>query len=118
MPQVKTKQYGKGCFIINKPTEADIEMAKKGLAEVEQIIKHNCCDVLVLDELNIALYYQLFSKKELLDVLKHKPDGMEIIITGRKAPQWLIDFADLVTEMKEVKHYYHQGVQSRLGIEH
>ncbi len=117
IPQIEIKQYGLDCFIVHEPTKADIESAQKGLEEVERIVAQNLCDVLILDEANIALYYQLFSLNRLLNLLKNKPNEMEIVITGRKAPKALIDFADLVTEMKEVKHYYHQGVESRLGIE-
>jgi len=70
-----------------------------------------------LDEANIAIYYNLFSVEELIDVLKRKPEQTEIIITGRYAADKLIEFADLVTEMKEIKHYYNRGIKARIGIE-
>lgn len=82
------------------------------------VIKSGEYDVIVLDEANIAIFYNLFSAQELIDVLKFKQDSTEIIITGRYAAPELIEIADLVTEMKEVKHYYTQGVQARLGIEY
>ncbi len=117
LPSVEIKQYGLNCFIRNEPTQADIDSAKKGFQEVADIILSGKYDVVVLDEANIAIYYGLFSANELIEVLKKKPEETEIIITGRYAVPELVDFADLVTEMKEVKHYYNQGVQACTGIE-
>ena len=74
--------------------------------------------MIVLDEATIAIYYKLFSTDALIDVLKKKKEETEIIITGRYAPRELIDLADLVTEMKEVKHYFQKGVKARKGIEY
>lgn len=118
IPEIAVKQYGLGCFIIEKPTEADIRAARNGLAEVREILRSGQYDVVILDEATIALYYQLFSTEEFLDVLKNKNQGTEVIVTGRYAPKELIEKADLVTEMKEVKHYYTKGIQARKGIEY
>ncbi len=107
-----------GCFIIEKPTEADIEAARNGLSAVADILKSGKYDVIVLDEATIALYYQLFSINEFLDILKKKNPHTEIVITGRYAPQELIEMANLVTELKEVKHYYTKGIEARKGIEY
>jgi|ERR1035437_1710522 cob(I)alamin adenosyltransferase len=117
LPSVTVKQYGLGCFIIKAPTQQDVDAARKGFDEVSQIIVSGKYDIVVLDEANIAIYYNLFTVEELINVLKKKPDETEIIITGRYAPQELIEIADLVTEMKEVKHYYTKGVEARIGIE-
>lgn len=73
--------------------------------------------MVVLDEVCIALYYRLFSVESLISVLNERKERVEVILTGRYAPQQLIDYADLVTEMGEVKHYYRQGVEARDGIE-
>ncbi len=118
LPNVRIKQYGLDCFIWKKPTQADIDTARQGLREVEEIILSGKYDVVVLDEANIAVFYGLFSVQELIDVVTKKPIDTEIIITGRYAAPELIEIADLVTEMKEVKHYYNQGVEARIGIEH
>ncbi len=115
--EIEIKQYGLDCFIYNKPTDADIAAARKGLEDVKSIISKSQYDMIILDEASIALYYNLFSIDELLDLLNSKPESMEIIITGRYAPKELIEIADLVTEMKEIKHYYQQGVEARKGIE-
>jgi cob(I)alamin adenosyltransferase len=116
-PDITIKQYGLGCFVIEKPTEADIQAAQTGLAEVTGILKSGDYDVVVLDEATIALYYKLFSIDEFLNVLKMKKPEAEVVITGRYAPPELIEIADLVTEMQEVKHYYNKGIEARKGIE-
>ncbi len=117
LPNIKTRQYGRDCFIYKDPTQEDIDAALAGLKEVSEIIESGKYDLIVLDEANIALYYNLFSVGELIGVIKNKPKSTEIVITGRYAPPELIEIADLVTEMKEVKHYYQQGVEAREGIE-
>lgn len=70
-----------------------------------------------MDELSIALYYKLFSVEEVIDIIKNRKENIEVIITGRYAPDEIIEIADLVTEMKEVKHYYTKNVEARKGIE-
>ena len=117
LPSITIKQYGMDCFIEKAPTRKDITAARKGLEEVEHVIEAGEYDIVVLDEACIALYYNLFSVDELLTVLRKKPRNMEIIVTGRKAPKELVDLADLVTEMNEIKHYYQKGVEAREGIE-
>lgn len=118
LPDITIKQYGLGCFIIDKPTQKDVEAAQAGLKEIKEIIQTGKYDVIVLDEANIALFYNLFTVESLIDIIKLKPEATEIIITGRYAPPELIEIADLVTEMKEVKHYYNKGVEAREGIEY
>ena len=117
LPSVTVKQYGLDCFIVNTPTQADIDIARKGLEEVAAVISSGKYDMVILDEANIAVYYNLFTSAELIEVIKCKPEALEIIITGRYACPEILEAADLVTEMKEVKHYYTQGVQARTGIE-
>ena len=117
IPSVEIRQYGLARFIRNTPAQEDIDTARKGLQEVSDMILSGEYDIVVLDEANIAIYYKLFSAGELIEVLKQKPDKTEIIITGRYAVPELIAIADLVTEMKEIKHYYTQGVDARIGIE-
>jgi cob(I)alamin adenosyltransferase len=115
--QITVKQYGRGCFIKGDPTEEDIKAARAGLKEVREIMLSGKYQVLILDEANIATYYKLISVDDLLELIADKPEEIELIITGRKADPRIIEAADLVTEMKEVKHYYHKGVMAREGIE-
>ncbi len=117
LPAITIKQFGLECFIRRSPTQADIDIARKGFEEVSDIILSGFYDVVILDEASIAMYYNLFSVEELIHLLKKKPLETEIIITGRYAPMEILDMADLVTEMQEIKHYYQKGVEARVGIE-
>lgn len=112
------KQLGNGCFINRTPSNDDIKSATEGLRECKNILSSGNYDLVVLDEITIALYFKLFSICDVLDVIKSKSYQTEVVLTGRYAPKELIDIADLVTEMVEVKHYYTQGVLSRDGIDH
>ncbi len=115
---LRIEQLGRGCFLHKDPDAEDIRMAHEGLAHCREILREGTFDVVILDELCIALYFGLLDTDEVLEALDAKAEHVEVIITGRYAPQELIDRADLVTEMREVKHYYTQGVLSRNGIDH
>lgn len=117
LKKIELKQYGLDCFIVNEPEEKDIIAAQKGLEEMKGIIQSGKYDLVIMDELNVALYYKLFDVESVIEILRIKPKHVEIVITGRYAPEKLIDFADLVTEMTEVKHYFTKGIEARLGIE-
>lgn len=111
------RKFGLDCFIINKPSEKDIEAAKKGLFHMHEVLKSGDYDIIIFDEANIAIHFELFSADDLIKVLESRSPEAEIIITGRYAPKELIDIADLITEMVEVRHYYNQGREAKIGIE-
>jgi cob(I)alamin adenosyltransferase len=117
LKNITVKQYGLGCFIVDAPTDKDMMAAQKGLVEIKKVIHSGKYDMVIMDEVNIALYYKLFDIDEIVELMKSKPDQVELILTGRYAPDEIIEMADLVTEMKEVKHYYQKGIQARKGIE-
>ncbi len=113
------EQFGRPDFVDREhPAEIDIEFAKKGLARAEKIIKEKDYDILILDEINVAIDWHLLRLEEIIDLIKKKPKNMELILTGRYAHPKLIELADLVTEMEEIKHPYQQGILARDGIEH
>ena len=114
---ITLKQFGRDCFIYNDPEPEDIEAARKGWEEVNTILIENKIDILILDEIGIAILYKLISTREVIDFIKRKPKEMELIMTGRYMPEELFELADLVTEMKEIKHYYTRDVPAREGIE-
>ncbi|NCB96798.1 MAG: cob(I)yrinic acid a,c-diamide adenosyltransferase [Bacteroidia bacterium] len=118
IPAITIKQYGLGCFIVNVPTQDDVDAACKGLSEVSSVLKSGDYDVVILDEANIAVYYNLFSVDDLIRAISERDGKTEVIITGRYASEKLLEIADLVTEMKELKHYFRQGVEAREGIEY
>ncbi|GAA0125149.1 cob(I)yrinic acid a,c-diamide adenosyltransferase [Clostridium sp. ATCC 25772] len=117
LPNIKFKQFGRRCFINEGPEKEDIDIAINGLKEIEAIILSKEYDVIIMDEITIALYFKLLNIEDVLKVLKNKPYETELILTGRYAQNELLDIADLITEMKEVKHYYYDGVLSRDGID-
>ena len=115
--RITLKQYGRDCFIEKEPEEEDIQAARRGLEEVKGILASGDYQMVILDEANIATRYNLFSPDELIELVRSKPESLELVITGRNADPKVIALADLVTEMKEIKHYYNKGVQARQGIE-
>jgi cob(I)alamin adenosyltransferase len=117
LPNIKIEQFGTNSFIIGKPSKADIDAAAQGIERCREVLKSGEYDVVVLDEINIALFFELFSVEQVLDMIKEKAENVELVMTGRYAPEKLIEAADLVTEMREIKHYYTQGVMARKGIE-
>ncbi|OPL13191.1 MAG: cob(I)yrinic acid a,c-diamide adenosyltransferase [delta proteobacterium ML8_D] len=116
-PRITYRRYGLDCFIVNRPTPADVQAARKGLEEVSGIIMAGRHQLVILDEATIALHYKLFTFTELMNPIRARPPHVEIVITGRYAPAGLIRAADLVTDMQEVKHYYQKGVEARKGFE-
>ena len=116
-PQITLRQYGRKCFIRDEPTEEDVRLAREGWQEIQDVLKSAKFDLLILDEIGIAIHYRLISLEEMEELLRTRPDGVELVLTGRKIPEALYEQADLVTEMREIKHYYSAGVQARKGIE-
>ena len=114
---ITVEQFGRGRFIKGRPSKEDVAAARQGLKKVKTILAAGKYSVVILDEANVAVSLNLFSENELLEILDHRPDNVEIIITGRGAAAGIIEAADLVTEMKEIKHYFKKGVKARIGIE-
>ena len=116
--EITIAQFGKDTFIhINQATAQDIQMARDGLDQATHAMNSGDYQIIILDEINMAVYFKLLTVDEVLEFIKQKPVEIELILTGRRAPEQFIKIADLVTEMKEVKHYYKAGVESRDGIE-
>jgi cob(I)alamin adenosyltransferase len=116
-PEIEVRRYGRDCFIDREPEPEDIEAARAGLEDARAELISGRWDVVILDEANIATYFKLFPVEDLLALIEQKPADVELVITGRRADPRVIEAADLVTEMREVKHYYQQGVPCRKGIE-
>lgn len=114
---ITIKQYGLGKFVKGKPSEEDIAAGAVGYKKLCDILKQNKHDLVIAEEGNVAVTCNLISEKELLALMDMKPGNVELVITGRGATAAVIEKADLVTEMKEIKHYFKQGVTARVGIE-
>ncbi|SHH76074.1 cob(I)yrinic acid a,c-diamide adenosyltransferase [Desulfofustis glycolicus] len=117
LPTITVKQYGRGCFIVKTPEQEDFVAARHGLADVADILRSGSYGLVVLDEACIATHFRLFSVDELLSALRARHHRTEAVVTGRYAPPELIAAADLVTEMREIKHYYNEGHAAREGVE-
>jgi cob(I)alamin adenosyltransferase len=115
---ITVKQYGTGFLKGGKPAKSAIDAAQKGFEEVKSIISSKTYDMVVLDEINVAVHHKLLNVEDIVDLLNSRPPNTEIVLTGRYADEKIIEMADLVTEMKEIKHYYKKGVKARRGIEH
>jgi len=115
---IKVEQFGRGCFIRKMPGKKDIALAGKGLQKIEKIIAQGIYDVLILDEINIALNLNLLKLEDVISLIKRTPRKTELILTGRYAHHRILSLADLVSEIKEVKHYFKKGIKARKGIEY
>jgi cob(I)alamin adenosyltransferase len=116
---ITVEQFGGDDFVYRKelPGKVELEKAQSGLVSAKNKMLSGDYDLIILDEAIVAIYFKLIKMEELIDIIKLKPESVELILTGRYCPEELIKLADLVTEMKEVKHYYQKGITSRKGIE-
>lgn len=114
---ITIKAYGRE-GLLKEINSIDIKLAKEGLEDCKKAILSEKYKLVILDEANVAVHLNLFSIEALLEVISNKPPSLELVITGRYAHKKLIEIADLVTEMKEIKHYYQKGVIGRKGIEY
>ena len=111
-------QFGRPDFVDkDKPAEIDIKLAQDGLEHAWEIIIGKECDMLILDEINVALDWRLIKLGDVEDLIESKPENMELVLTGRYAHPRLIELADHVSEVREIKHPYQKGIMARKGIE-
>jgi len=119
IPNIDIIQFGTPDFVDKKnPKKIDIDEAVKGFQKAKEVILSKKYDLIILDELNVALDFELVSLDEVLPFIKEHKDKLELAITGRYAPEELLELADLVTEMKEIKHYYQKDISAREGTEY
>jgi cob(I)alamin adenosyltransferase len=119
LPRLTIRMSGLDSFVMrNNPAAIDIELAQKGLAAAKKAINSGKYDMVILDEINVALDFKLIDLQEVIDIIKNKPAGLDLILTGRYAPAEIIELADTVSEIQEVKHHYSKGIKDRAGIEY
>ncbi|MDA8403978.1 MAG: cob(I)yrinic acid a,c-diamide adenosyltransferase [Desulfobacteraceae bacterium] len=114
---ITLEQFGTGKFIRGNPDAADISAGKKGLAAVRAAFSSGAYDVVVMEEAGVAEKFGVVSTDDLLAVIREKPEAVELVITGRGVSGHVLAAADLITEMREIRHYYLNGVMARTGIE-
>ncbi len=113
------EQYGRDEFVDpDNPAAVDVELARKGWERAQEIIADRSVDMLILDEINVAVSFGLIPLESVKELVLSKPAGLELVLTGRYAPDELIELADTVTEMREIRHHYNRGIEAREGIEY
>ena len=117
-PCLIIKQVGRETFISkSNPDPKDLQLAQEGFLMAKKAIQDKEYDIVILDEINLAIDYGLIPIKDLLQLMDSKPETVELILTGRNVRREILERADLVTEMVDRKHYYDRGVPAREGIE-
>ncbi len=115
---IEVYQFGRKEFVDPKaPTELDFKLAKEALKKAEELLKGDY-DLVILDEVNVTVFFKLLKPEEVLKVLRERNERTEVVLTGRYAPPEFLEIADLVTEMREIKHYYRKGILAREGVEY
>lgn len=119
LPNVALKAFGRGKFVTAKPPgKEDMRLAEQALKLAEKTVGSGDYDIVILDEVNVALDLKLVDLERVVALVKGRPKNVELVLTGRNAPARIIELADLVTEMREVKHPYSRGHDARKGIEY
>jgi cob(I)alamin adenosyltransferase len=114
---IRLEQCGRGCFLKSKPTAGDFLLAKRGLEKARAAILSKLYVMVILDEINVALELGLLELQEVLALLKNAPRDIEIVLTGRYLNPAIKKLADLVSEIREVKHYFKKGIKGRKGFD-
>ncbi len=116
---ITVKRFGNDQFVLNRqpPSDEDKAIAKNGIAYAIDAMKSGEYDVVILDEICVTTYFKLLKEEDLIPLFANKPEGIELVLTGRYCPDSWIEQADLATDMREVKHYYEQRILSRKGID-
>lgn len=114
------RKFGRDDWVFRKekPPQSEVDLAVSELERFGKIMVAEKFDLFILDEICAAIYFGLVDENWVIQLIDKKPENIELVLTGRYCSEKLIERADLVTEMKEIKHYYIQGVQSRAGIDH
>jgi len=119
LPNLTIRRSGLDSFVMrDNPAAIDIEMAQKGLAAAQKAIESGKYDMVILDEANVAIDFKLISLPDVIELIKNKPAHLDLILTGRYAPTEIIDLADTVSDIQEIKHHYNKGIKDRAGIEY
>jgi cob(I)alamin adenosyltransferase len=118
LPLLEIEEYGRDEFVdLRNPHPVDMEYARKALARAEDGMMSGRYQMIVLDEVNVAMSYGLISVSSVKRLIQQRPPSVDLVLTGRNCPQELIEVADLVSEIREVKHHYREGMSARKGME-
>jgi cob(I)alamin adenosyltransferase len=124
-PPITIEQFGRPTFVrmsadgkTTTATEEDISLAHAGLEAARRAMRSDQFELVIVDEINVALHFRLLTLEEVLTLLDAKPVDVELVLTGRRVPSEIVDRADYVTEMRQVRHPYQRGIRARKGIEY
>ena len=119
LPRLTVRRSGLDSFVMrDKPAPVDIELARQGFELAQKAIASGKYNMVILDEINVAIDFNLIPLEEMIRLIKNKPPGLDLILTGRYAAKEIIKLADTVSEVKEIKHHYAAGIKDRAGIEY
>jgi cob(I)alamin adenosyltransferase len=119
LPNFTIEQYGRPDFVNpENPNKEDIRLAKKGFRRAKAVITSSEFDIVILDEINVAVSFGLIQTNDVIEMIKQTPEKTELILTGRYMPEEFIEHADLISEIREIKHHFQKGIPSRKGIEY
>ncbi|RLG72813.1 MAG: cob(I)yrinic acid a,c-diamide adenosyltransferase [Methanobacteriota archaeon] len=119
LPNMTIVQFGRPTFVDpNNPDEEDVRAANKAMSHAEEIVRRGEHNLVILDEVNVATAWGLVDLGRVLKLLREKPPEMHLVLTGRYAKPELIEAADMVSEVREIKHHYQAGVPGQEGIEY
>jgi len=119
LPNLTVRLSGLDSFVMrDNPAPLDIELAKQGLALAREAVASGDYEMVILDEINVAVDFKLIPVADVIDLIRTKPPAVDLILTGRYAPPEIIALADTVSEIREVKHHYNAGIKDRAGIEY
>ena len=119
LPRLTICRSGLDSFVMrDNPAPVDVELARQGFALAKEAVASGKYDMIILDEINVAVDFKLIALEDMVDLIKNKPPALDLILTGRYAPKEVLKLADTVSEIKEIKHHYAAGIKDRAGIEY
>ena len=119
LPNLTIHLSGLDSFVMrDKPAPVDIELARKGLDMAREAVSSGNYDMVILDEINVAVDFKLIPLEEVINLIRNKPAALDLILTGRYAAPEIMELADTVSEVREIKHHYNAGIKDRAGIEY
>ena len=119
LPNLTIHLSGLDSFVMrDKPAPVDIELARKGLDIAREAISSGNYDMVILDEINVAVDFKLIPLEEVINLIRNKPAALDLVLPGRYAAPEIMELADTVSEVREIKHHYSAGIKDRAGIEY
>ncbi|UCC12072.1 MAG: cob(I)yrinic acid a,c-diamide adenosyltransferase [candidate division WOR-3 bacterium] len=119
LPLLAIEQYGRAEFVNPEhPEEIDRDLAHKAMRRAQKAVQDKTYDMVILDEINVAVHFGLIPVDEVITLLRTVPQDIDVILTGRYMPEQFAEHADMISDVREVKHHFHDGESARQGIEY